>query len=681
MLQTKKIHRSTAAFAAAIAASLLLPALWAALPIAFFSVSFVAVRGGRKRLKFITAMTLPLAFGLWLVHGGVFFSLVRGEQVAANSGAFFLWLRIFAIVAAGQAWLSCVSTEDVIRCIFASNVSAKFGFLLASPLLLTEQIKQRLAQIEEAQLARGVNIHGSFAERVKSLCALLLPLILGLLGDLPSRSAALDMKGFGLAKKRTSLHASRGGAELPPLPDAEQAVEVCSAAVASPSGDAEILNIPRFHLNRGGWALIAGGSGSGKSSLALLLCGAVPEHMPARVTGEIRVFGAEPVSALALSPYVQYVQQNPLLTLSGCTFTVREEIAFGLENIAADPADIEERVAEALALTEIEFLSERNPRELSGGELQKCAIACAVAMRPKLLILDEAFSRIHVKDRARIIKNLERWSERCSCAVVLLEQRQDLPVPESTQRWSLERGVLSCGEGHSAVCEWPVYSAGCGDAPVLELKNITFSWAEEGDELLHGISASVRRGERIALTGANGAGKSTLIRLAAGLLSPRSGTVTLNGTDVGTMKPSVRAPKIAFLFQDSERQIFHSTVREEVAFALRGLNMSAEEKDARVARALEAFSLTGKEEAHPLDLSSSERRMTGVASIAVTDFELLLLDEPTRDMDEEHQLIFERWLASQKSAVLAISHDPDFTERAFHRKWLLADGALHEVNE
>lgn len=677
MSRNKAITAGTAAFAAALAASLLFPPLCAALPVSCASLAFITVRGGAgKRLRFVAAMTLPLAAGMWLVHGGVFSSLVSGREISANYGAFAIWLRIFAVVAAGQAWLSFVGTEEFIRFIFASRLPPGAGFLIASPLLLAEQIKLRMAQISEAQLARGVDIRGSIAERAKALSATLLPLILGLLSDLPARSAALDMKGFGLVKNRTSIYRECADAHVWPVPDCGEAAKLEGVSVKSAHGDKTILSAPYFSIKRGEWAMAEGASGSGKSTLAMLLCGAIPEHMNAKIEGEMLIFGRPVQGALEMSPFVQYVQQNPAFALSGCTFTVYEETAFSLENIGLSSEEIKERAEEALRLTGAEQLAGRNPRELSGGELQKCAISFAAAMRPGLLILDEAFGRIHPQDRGMILQNLKTWSEAHMTSVLLLEQRECLPVPCGTKHWRLDGGLLEEGAPERTAPFWPHCRAYTGGESLLEIEDLTFAWEKGGEPLLKGISAKISRGERIALIGANGAGKSTLLRLAAGLLVPSSGRVLLNGTEVHGIKPKARASKTAFLFQDSERQIFHSTVEEEAAFALRCADMDEEEKKARVRNALEQLSLADKRLMNPFDLPSAERRMTGVASIAAAGCGLLLLDEPTRDMDEKRQLIFERWLAEQDAAVLAISHDPAFTARAFHKKWLLKDGRI-----
>ena len=677
MLQNNAVKIRTAAAAAALIPALLLPAYPYVTVIAFAALVFLLTRkDAAKRLKFIAVMMLPLAAGMWLVHSGVLTAYLSGRKVAPDYGAAAIWLRILAVVCCAQAWMSAVPTEDFIRYIFSSGMSPKIGFLTASPLLLAEQIKERLTQIEEAQLARGVDVHGPFMERTRALLAVLLPLVLGLLSDLPARSMMLDIKGFGLIKKRSSIYRNDDGLSTEcHLDGYDGAVHISDTVIAALSGNKTILEIPNFKISRSVIAEVSGGSGSGKSAFAMLLCGAIPEHFSASLSGEILIFGKPPLSTLKCSPFIQYVPQSPILSLSGCTFSVFEEAAFAAENIGIARDAILTRVNEALKITMIEHLSARNPKELSGGEMQKCAIACALAMRPRLLILDEAFSRVHVTDRKLILQNLREWQSRNDASIIILEQ-QPFPAGIASEPWHIANGSLLPGPPAAAARDIPHYSEHFSETPALLIKDICFAWKNASDCLLKNISAAANRGERIVITGANGAGKSTLLRIIAALLAPKSGDVLLDNISLASLKPQERALKTGFLFQDAERQIFHDTVYAEVAFTLRNFKLSDDEKEKRVMAALAEMGLIGKEKVHPLDLSSSERRLTAVASIAVSDFELLLLDEPTRDLDEEHRNIFEHWLAKQKSTVICISHDPDFSSRAFHKKWLLSEGRL-----
>ena len=652
----------------------------------------------RKRLKLITWMVLPLALGFWMIHGGVFASWIGGvsdEITGRKIWALGLWLRILSILSASQIWMACFPIRKLTRGLLASPLPVGFAFLLAAPLLLVEQIKTRLVQIREAQVARGVPLEGSLRERVSSLTSLLFPLILGLLSDLPARAAALDMKAFKLYSFRSSLSAAAkkdrlASAELlrgEVLDASKAAIEIRDAAFWAPDGftsnGAEpVLTIPNFVLEAGSWTLICGGNGSGKSTLATILSGGVPEYRPGKLEGDIRVSGVPIASKTSLewSPYIQFVQQNPILCFSGCTFTLEEEVAFGPENLVLSQEEIRMRVKESLDLLGIYHLREHSLVQLSGGEAQKAILAAALAMRPRVLILDEAFSRIQARDIPEIASRLKEWAAHYGASVIILEREGSCLAAFCESFAKLERGILrdEClieTQRREVSDNRDIHLE--GQKPMLEIDRMSFTWKGADRPLLSELRGVIRRGERVALIGANGAGKSTLLRLCGGLLLPTEGEVVLNGHVVQKITTRERAAKIGFLFQDPERQIFHSTVEEEVLFSLRDEKLSADEKRERLERTLKMSGLKGKEKRHPLDLNSAERRMTAAASLSIREPELLLLDEPTRELDDEWLSIFLKWLDAQSAAVLAISHDLDLVSKVFHHTWLLEEGGLH----
>lgn len=667
----------------------------AAIPVGVLSLKMA----GRKRLKAVAYLMLPLGLGFWLIHGGVFASLVGGTATAVSGRGIWalgLWLRILSIVAASQVWMEYVPAPVLVRELLSSSLPVGLTFLLVSPFLLAEQMKTRLAQIQEAQLARGIPIHGTLLERASSLTAVIFPLVLGLLNDLPARCTALDMKAFKLYPYRNSLygntkkqHLASGSIER--YDKVKPVVEVTEGVFFLPESTAPCLRIPLFHLKSGDWALIQGGNGSGKSTLAMILSGGVPEHRPGRLDGDFYISGiALPAQALLCwSPHIQFVQQNPSLCFSGCTFTVEEEIAFGPENLALAQIEIRARVEEALTIMGISHLRNRLLTQLSGGEAQKVILATALAMRPQLLLLDEAFSRVRADDIPVITSLMKAWGKEYGTSVIAFERNDISLSPFCDVFAQLEEGTLTpktenilrstvsfpIGEGHHS----PTTNLNT-EIAALEIRDIVFSWEGARVPLLNGLNEKIAPGEWVALIGANGAGKSTLLRLCGGLLAPSSGDIFLRGELVHQIPPRQRASKIGFLFQDPERQFFHPTVAEEVLFSLKGQKLTEEEKSSRFEKALELTGLKGKEKWHPLDLNSAERRMVALASLSVQDLELLLLDEPTRELDSHWLSVFLSWMYTQEAGILVITHDSRFIEH-FHRVWLLKEGIIHPSGE
>ena len=202
---------------------------------------------------------------------------------------------------------------------------------------------------------------------------------------------------------------------------------------------------------------------------------------------------------------------------------------------------------------------------------------------------------------------------------------------------------------------------------MLSFDRLCFSWAPD-NPCLHDITLQIASGEQIAIVGDNGAGKSTLLRLAAGLLAPTSGTVSWQQQDLCEQRALARASQIGFLFEEWERQLFHSGGDDEIAFGLRLQRRPGEEIRERVAAALAQCELTKWAASHPLDLDAGQRRMVAVACLHAMQPELLLLDEPSRDFDPHWLAILERWLASERAkgtTIVAISHDAEFVRRNF----------------
>lgn len=214
---------------------------------------------------------------------------------------------------------------------------------------------------------------------------------------------------------------------------------------------------------------------------------------------------------------------------------------------------------------------------------------------------------------------------------------------------------------------------------MLHLDNITYRWPSSSIDNIKSLSLSITEGEWVALVGDNGAGKSTLLRLLAGLLQPTNGRILLNNQALDSLSTPQRANHIGILFQEAEKQIFHSRVHDEVAFGLKRQKCSKEDRKTRTLQALEACGLTDVAEKHPLDLHAGQRRMVAVACLEAVSPQLLLLDEPSRDFDGYWMHKFEQWLTMQREkgvTVVSISHDLDFVARHFQRVLHLSDGKL-----
>jgi len=398
-----------------------------------------------------------------------------------------------------------------------------------------------------------------------------------------------------------------------------------------------------LNIERGVFVALLGPSGSGKSTLLRALSGLVPHFHGGTFAGRVIVAGRETRAArpadLAGTVATLFQEPEDQVVLTN----VLREVAFGLENLGTAPAEIVPRSLAALAAVDAEHLAGRAVAEVSGGELQRVCVASALALEPRLLLLDEPSSQLDRDAAAALFAHARAhgW------AVVVAEQRPELPLAHADRVVFMRDGRI-VDELPPAWTE-PAASPEPRDdlgGEVVRVEAVSFAYAG-GPPVLVEQSLSLQRGEVVALVGPNGAGKTTLAKLAAGLLAPGAGRV-------------VRFGRAAYLPQDPGRYFVAETVLDEVALA-------AGEGAAR--RALEQLDLAAFAQRHPRDLSSGERERLAVATVLAVEPELLVLDEPTRGVDPERKRALAHLLRSDahKRATLVVTHDRAFATAAADR--------------
>jgi energy-coupling factor transport system ATP-binding protein len=396
---------------------------------------------------------------------------------------------------------------------------------------------------------------------------------------------------------------------------------------------------------------LLGPSGSGKSTLLRALAGLVPHFHGGRFEGRVVVAGLDTRTTrpAELAGTVASVFQDPEEQV--VMAMVENEVAFGLENVGTPAAEIQARAEAALASVDALHLAGRRTAELSGGELQRVCLASALALRPRLLLLDEPTSQLDPVAADGFLDALERLG----ATVLLSEHRIARALRLADRVLFMEEGAIVLDAPRDDACAWlerhrPDYApdarfeAAAGADPgeaVVRVDRASFSYGRV--PVLDGACLEVRRGEVVALEGPNGSGKTTLAKLAAGLLEPASGTVTRTG-------------RATYLSQDPGRFLVRDRVDEEVAFGVGG-------DLERARRALDAAGLAWAAARHPRDLSSGERERLALAAVAVSEPDLLVLDEPTRGVDPTRKRALVAWIhanAAAGRAVLVATHDRSF---------------------
>ncbi|MEP6910589.1 MAG: ATP-binding cassette domain-containing protein [Actinomycetota bacterium] len=411
---------------------------------------------------------------------------------------------------------------------------------------------------------------------------------------------------------------------------------------------------------------VLGPSGSGKSTLLRALAGLVPHFHGGRFEGRVEIDGRDTrrTGAAELAGRVASLFQDPEdQVVFG---RVANEVAFGLENVGTPPERIWPRVDVALTEAGIEHLVERRTETLSAGELQRVCLASVLALEPALLLLDEPTSQLDPEGAEELLD----LAAELDSAVVVSEQRPALPLERCDRVFFIECGRILLDAPRGLALEWlaenrpgylPGESATLGDdegegEELCRLHDVTYGYGQE--PVLRGTSLTVRRGEVVALTGPNGIGKTTLAKIAAGLLTAEHGTVERRG-------------RACYLSQDPGRYLVSDRVEDEVALGVEG-------DITRARKTLAEVGLTGFERRHPRDLSSGERERLALASVLVTDPEILILDEPTRGVDPPRKAELAELIRrdAPHRATLVVTHDLVFAGEVADRGVALGAGEL-----
>lgn len=496
-----------------------------------------------------------------------------------------------------------------------------------------------------------------------------------------------------------------------------------------PGAPAPALAEVSFALEEGSFVLVTGPTGAGKSTVIRAMNGLVPHFSGGCFNGSVTVAGRRTLDLppRKLADIVGFVPQDP-----GAAFVVdrvEDELAYGMENLGIPAPKMRRRAEEVLDLLAIEGLRDRSVRTLSGGERQRVAIAAALTVGPRVLLLDEPTSQLDPQGAEDVLAALQRLVHDLGLTVVMAEHRLErvagfvdlalgclpgggvaLGSPAEILDWvdtgppvtrlgrllgwrpppltvrearRLAGGTTLASAAESGPAPAPmgagrrtatlVPTAGLdgrrpdGERLLVHAQRIT---AAHGDrQVLIDIDVGLAPGEIVALVGRNGSGKTTLLRCLTGLHRPARGTVAA----VGGAPPSPGV-SVALCPQDPDMLLFCETVREEIEATLRAKGLRGGADD--LAQPLGLGDLL---DAHPRDLSAGERLLVAAAAVVASGAPVLLLDEPTRGLDVESKARLAAFLGSLTATghgVMFASHDVELVAEVATRVVMLAGGRL-----
>lgn len=464
--------------------------------------------------------------------------------------------------------------------------------------------------------------------------------------------------------------------------------------VSELTGDrVEALKDVDLSADAGSLTLVCGASGCGKSTLMKALTGLVPQMTPGELGGVVRINGRNlaDVALTDVGHLCSSVFQNPR-TQFFCD-TVAEELAFCGENYGRERATLRQQSERAAKLMGISHLLERKLTTLSGGQLQKVALACALASGAPVLLADEPTSNLDPAAISEVRAALKVLKEQ-GLTIVVVEHRlhflRDLAdqvlLMEGgmvTRRWSgaeffsmgqAQRRSLGLrtlvdpgppetwvGQGQAGRQEKQAGQgqAGCQEnreaaANPVRLSCRGLSFAYGASPVFEGLDADFPAGQITCIAGANGVGKTTLVRVLCGLAAPSSGTISLDGVPASR---KTRRSACALVMQDTGRQLFSDTLAGELTIgASHASGQSGEQL-------LADFDLANLGERHPLSLSGGQKQRLVIAAARATGRPIVILDEPTSGVDARHLDSITatlRRIADEGAAVVVVTHDGEF---------------------
>lgn len=465
-----------------------------------------------------------------------------------------------------------------------------------------------------------------------------------------------------------------------------------------------VLDNITLRVRAGQMVALTGGNGSGKSTLLLLACGLL--HPDA---GTVRIFDAATTDdgGFEARRHCGFVFQNPDDQLVASV--VRNEVAFGPENLGLPPDEIAQRVTWALSVVGLGGFEDRQTHSLSGGQKQRLALAGALAMRPRVLLLDEPTSMLDPESRydfMRLIRQLADGGMTIMMAthspreaaladrVVRLDGgtiafagnpieaelglsedltriaakdptrepeddptpprgRHARPAPQLTPEEILNAQAIDPIQGHALM-------------PILRFDDVTYIYDNGTDaaiRALENVSLTIQLGEFIGIIGSTGSGKSTLIQHMNGLLHPTYGRVLSNWNDLADRFAANEARfRIGVVFQYPEQQLFAQTVYDDIAFGPRNQGLGVDEVEARVKEAMAQVGLDYDELAprNPFQLSGGQQRRAAIAGVLAMHPEVLVLDEPCAGLDPAAHAAMRdllRQLHEGGQTIIMVSHD------------------------
>lgn len=486
-------------------------------------------------------------------------------------------------------------------------------------------------------------------------------------------------------------------------------------------------------VQQGEFVVLCGESGCGKSTLLKLLKREIAPF--GEKSGEILYAGIpqEQMSDRQAASEIGFVLQNPESQI--VTDKVWHELAFGLESLGYPTQVIRRRVAEMANYFGMEDWFHKKTTVLSGGQKQMLNLASVMAMRPKILLLDEPTAQLDPIAATSFIGTVQKLNRELGLTVLLVEHRLEEVLPIADRVLLMEKGRLvytgsprsigtyfKTNPTHPMAAGLPaamrIYNALHSDAEcpltvkegrefitqnfdnrirtlkkqeyahsdktVLELNEVWFRYEKELPDVLRGITFSVYEGEHFCVLGGNGAGKTTMLGVIAGLRKAYRGKVLINGKKIGQLsEKALYRHNIALLPQNPQTVFLKKTVKEDFVEICKAMEYKKEEAERRIQEAAGKMGIQPLLQMHPYDLSGGEQQKAALAKMLLLQPKILLLDEPTKGIDASAKRNLAEILRALKAegiTIITVTHDVEFAAANADRCAFFFAGELVSVD-
>lgn len=472
-----------------------------------------------------------------------------------------------------------------------------------------------------------------------------------------------------------------------------------------------------LHVNKGEFVVITGSSGCGKTTLLKCLNGMIPNESTGELLGNITINGLSTKThdIKDLSQQVGLVFQNPDEQIFSTR--VSDEVAFGLENLCYPVEVIRDRVYWALEKVGMLDYFESTTNALSGGQKQRIALASVLALKPKILVLDEPISQLDPLGAKEVLGVIKKLSDE-GMTIVLVEHRLHEVIKWTDRIIVMNEGEIELDKPTFEIEKYYHIFSQLGlripkhtnfeikkyindnkdydksetfnnniYEKVIEIKNLFFSYQKKNRKkemnwILKGINLDIYKGELVGILGNNGSGKSTLMNNIAGIYKPHSGDILIDSKNTKKYSAYKLAGTVGILFQNAALMLTCDTVYDEIAFGPKNLKLSKEKIDIEVNKYLKSLEINELIDYHPQAISGGQRLRCAAASIFSMNPDIVLLDEPTSGQDILHiNKLMEicKQLTQNGVTVIFITHDHEVAIKYADRIVYMEDGLI-EMN-